>query len=141
MENILLTATLYIVVFGILCQFVKTKPAKTANATTASPAIKPVTGQITEPVAIVPPVAPKMPVEPTVKETKPTISALIKDQMRTPTTIINAQSLAAIMEDRNATTPVKPLVKTAKVTTTKMSRNKKTKKSIGGFLREIEALT
>ena len=135
MENILLTATLYIIVFGVLCQFVKTKPVKTANATTTSPTIKvvsPASEPTTEPAAIVPPVAPKMPVERAVQATKPTIAALIKEQMQAPTTVINATSLAAIMEDRNATKPA--------IIPNKTSRNKKPKKSLSGFLREMEAL-
>ena len=142
MENIIFTAILYIIVFGILCQFVKTKPAKTANATTSAPATKaisPASEPITETVAIEPSVTPKMTVEPVIKATKPTISALIKDQVNAPVAIINAQSLAAIMEDRDVP-PVKTLVKTAKVTTTKTSRKKKPKKSISGFIKEMEAL-
>ena len=135
MENIIFTASLYIIVFGILCQFVKTKPAKPANATTSAPATKaisPVTGPITETVAIEPSVTPKMPVERAVQATKPTISALIKDQFNAPVAIINAASLAAIMEDRNATTPA--------IIPNKTSRKKKPKKSLSGFLREMEAL-
>jgi hypothetical protein len=144
MENVLLTTTLYIVVFGILCQFVKTKPAKTANATTATPAIKavsPVIATTTEPVVIKPPVAPKMPVEPSIKATKPTISALIKDQVNAPIAIINSQSLAAIMEDRDVISPVKAsIIATTPTVPIKQSRKKKTKKSIGGFIKEMEAL-
>ena len=132
MENIIFTAILYIIVFGVLCQFVKTKPAKPANVTTSAPATKPVPEQTTETVAIVPPVAPKMPVERAVQATKPTIAALIKEQMQAPTTVINATSLAAIMEDRNATKPA--------IIPNKTSRNKKPKKSLSGFLREMEAL-
>jgi len=49
--------------------------------------------------------------------------------------------LAAIMEDRNATTPVKTsIIATTPTVPIQPSRKKKTKKSIGGFLREMEAL-
>ena len=112
MENIIFTALLYLVIFGVLCNFVKTKPGK--PQVNPSPQTKLISPQ---------------------REAKPqTTSHLVEntlpDELPPPVPVINSKTLEVIFEDREP--QPQPVI------TIKAKRKKKS--TLTAFIKEVEAL-
>ena len=121
MENLIFTALLYLVVFGVLCNFAKTKPGK--------PQVNP--SPIT-PQAEVNPVSPQA--EAKHQTTSPLEVESLPDELpiTSPAPVINSKNLEAIFEDREPQPQPLPVI------TIKSKRKKKP--SLTAFIREVEAL-